>query len=240
MLEVREIEKAYQRKTVLDRVSFTLSPGQCLGVAGHNGSGKSTLLSIIARILPADKGDVFFDGVNLNQNRRFASSILGYAPQEDSLLDDLTVKETLEFWQRVYGLPANEVFSPSSPAVMLGLDQTQKKRIAGLSGGTRKRVSIAIALLSKPKLLLLDEALSSLDRHYKLILRDYIAAFCREGGCVLYCGHDIAELAGLCDRILVLRDGSKVFDDRADAFPADGDELDKLLNPAAVHSRGVI
>ena len=234
MLEVRDVEKAYKRKTVLEKVSFSLGPGQCLGIAGHNGSGKSTLLSIIAQVLPADKGDVFFDDVSLSQNRELAGAILGYAPQEDSLLEDLTVKETLLFWQRVYGLPAGAVFGPSSPAVTFGLEGVQKKRIAALSGGTRKRVSVAVALLRQPKLLLLDETLSSLDRHYRLALEAYMSALRAEGGSVLYCGHDIAELTGLCDRIIVLRDGQKVFDDDALAFPAAGADLDRLLNPMSI------
>jgi len=236
MLEVREIEKAYHHKTVLDKVSFTLDKGLCLGIAGHNGSGKSTLLSIIARALPPDKGDVFFDGENLSQKRDFASLILGYAPQEDSLLPDLTVKETLEFWQRVYGSRVKDIFEPSSPAVTLGLEPIQKKKVAALSGGTRKRLSVAIALLRKPKLLLLDEALSSLDRHYKLALKEYMSSFCREGGSILYSGHDTTELISMCDRILILRDGKKVFDDITGAFPTGKDELDRLLNPEAIGS----
>ena len=231
MLEVRGIKKAYKDKTVLDGVSFSLNPGQSLGVAGHNGSGKSTLLSIIAQVLPADEGEVLLNNVNLSKNREFAGEALGYAPQEDSLLGDLTVRDTLFFWQRAYGLPVSKVFEPGSPAAILGLEPIQKSRVSKLSGGARKRVSIAIALLRQPKLLLLDEALSSLDRHYRLRLEEYISDFRRAGGIILYCGHYTGELIGLCDRILILRDGQKVFDGEAIHFPTDKDELDRLLNP---------
>jgi ABC-2 type transport system ATP-binding protein len=236
MLEVRDIQKAYQNNTVLDQVSFTLSPGQCLGIAGHNGSGKSTLLSIIAQVLPPDNGLVLFDGVDLSENRAMASAILSYAPQEDSLLDDLTVKETLAFWQKVYGLPVNKLFGDLSPAVAFGLDRIRKKRVGKLSGGMRKRVNIVIALLRQPKLLLLDEAFSSLDRYYRLALEDYLKSFRDGGGSILYCSHNVAELIGLCDRILVLRDGRKVFDEDIGAFPGDSAELDRLLNPESLES----
>ena len=231
MLEVRKITKAYHHKSILQDVDFTLEPGLCLGVAGHNGSGKSTLLSIIAQVLPPDKGDIFIDGTPLRDNRALAGSMLGYVPQENSLLDDLTVKETLAFWQSVYGLPAAELFSPSSISVMLGLGQIRKKKIAQLSGGMQKRVSIAVALLRQPRLLLLDEALSALDRSYRLALEGYLAEYLKRGNSILYCSHEIGELIGFCGRILVLRQGRKVFDGETAVFPTDAAALDALLNP---------
>ena len=231
MLEARKISKAFNRKPILCEVDFNLEAGQCLGVAGHNGSGKSTLLSIVGQVLDPDGGEIWYDGVRLSGNRSLAGSLLGYVPQENSLLDDLTVKETLAFWRKVYGLPADGAFKPSSPAAMLGLEEIQKKRIAQLSGGMQKRVSIAIALLRQPRLLLLDEALSALDRSYRLALEGYLADFCRQGGSILYCSHEIGELTAVCDRILVLRQGMKVFDGETADFPSESGALDKLLNP---------
>ena len=231
MLEVRKVSKAFRHNLVLREVGFRLEPGQCLGVAGHNGSGKTTLLSIIARTLSADGGEILFDGVSLISDRALAGDIIGYVPQENGLLEDLTVNETLAFWQKAYGLPAGSIYAPSSPAVMLGLEEIRKKRIARLSGGMQKRVSIAVALLRRPRLLLLDEALAALDRGYRLALERYLDAFCRQGGGVIYCSHDINELRSFCRRILVLRDGSKVFDGDTELFPSDPAELDILLNP---------
>jgi len=236
MLEVRNVEKSYQRKVVLDKVSFTAAPGQCVGIAGHNGSGKSTLLSIIAQVLRPDGGEVLFEDESVNSDTaggsgQHAGAIPGYVPQENSLLDDLTVKETLDFWLRVYGLSAKDLFAPSSPATMLGLDEIRKMRVAKLSGGMRKRLSVAIALLSRSRLLLFDEAFTALDRAYRLELEAYVADFCKNGGCVLYCSHDIKELLGLCGRIIVLRQGQKIFDDAASRFPDDPPALDFLLNP---------
>jgi ABC-type multidrug transport system ATPase subunit len=216
----------------LQDVDFTLAPGQCLGVAGHNGSGKSTLLSIIAQVLPPDRGEVFFDGARLGGGRVLAGSLLGYVPQENSLLEDLTVQEALAFWQRIYGLPAAGLFSPSSVSAMLGLGQIRKKRIAQLSGGMCKRVSIAVALLRRPRLLLLDEALSALDRGYRIALESYLVDFLGQGSAILYCSHDIAELTGFCSRMLILRQGQVVFDGETAAFPAEASSLDALLNPA--------
>jgi len=231
MLEVRKISKSYHHKPVLLDVDFTLDPGECLGVAGHNGSGKSTLLAIVARVLPPDKGDIIFEGTLLKEGRIPSDLPLGYAPQENSLLEDLTVYETLAFWQKVYHQPVADLFTPSSVAAMLGLDRIQKKRIAQLSGGMRKRVSIAVALLRQPRLLLLDEALTALDRGYRLALENYLTAFVGQGNSILYSSHEIGELRDFCGRILVLRQGEKIFDGKADSFPTDAAELDVLLNP---------
>jgi ABC-2 type transport system ATP-binding protein len=231
MLEARKISKTYRRKPILQDVDFVLEPGQFLGIAGHNGSGKSTLLSIVAQVLPPDAGEVLYGGTRLSGNRALAGAVLGYVPQENSLLEDLTVKETLDFWQRVYRLPVGKVFEPSSPAMMLGLDEIRRKRIAQLSGGMQKRVSIAVALLREPRILLLDEALSALDRGYRQALEGYLAGFCRRGGCVMYCSHEIGEITGFCQRILVLRQGKKVFDGETAAFPTEAAELDAILNP---------
>ena len=231
MLEARKITKAYRRKPILQDVDFVLEPGQFLGIAGHNGSGKSTLLSIVAQVLPPDAGQVLYEGAKLSGNRALTGAVLGYVPQENSLLEDLTVKETLDFWQKVYKLPAGKVFAPSSPAMMLGLDEIQRKRIAQLSGGMQKRVSIAIALLRQPRILLLDEALSALDRSFRQALERYLTDFCHRGGSIMYCSHEIGELVGFCQRILVLRQGKKVFDGKTADFPTEAAALDALLNP---------
>jgi ABC-2 type transport system ATP-binding protein len=231
MLEANRISKSYKHKPILTDVDFTLNAGQIYGVAGHNGSGKSTLLSIVAQTLPPDKGDVLFEGVSLKGNRTLAGSILSFVPQENSLLDDLTIREVLVFWGKVYSLPTNKLFAPSSPAVMLGLEQIQKKRISQLSGGMQKRVSIAIALLREPRVLILDEALAALDRTYRVATEAYLDDFCGKGGSVLYCSHDVSELMRICNRILVLRNGKKIFDDDKKAFPSDPQVLDNLLNP---------
>ena len=227
MLEVKNLTKTYKRHIVLDDVGFAASSGQCVGIAGHNGSGKSTLLSIIARTLRPDTGEVLVDG------EPAVSSDLGYVPQANSLLEDLSVGETLSFWQRIYGLSPESLYAPSAPATMLGLEELRKKRVGRLSGGMRKRVSIAIALLHRPRLLLFDEALSALDRHYRIELEGYMSDFCRQGGCILYCSHDIRELTALCERIIVLRQGRKIFDDAKSAFPDEPSALDFLLNPDA-------
>lgn len=232
MLEVTHIRKIYHKRTVLDGVGFTLRPGECLGVAGHNGSGKSTLLSIVAQVTPPDAGSIACEGRNVLGDRDFMRRMVGYVPQQNALLHDLTVWETLRFWQRAYGLAEADLFAPGGPCAMLGLEKLKKKRVGTLSGGMQKRLSVALALLHSPRYLLLDEALPALDRHYRAALLDWLGVCRRAGTALLYCSHEVDELRDFCDSILVLRQGVPVFYDTAAHLPRDGDTLDAWMNPA--------
>ena len=236
MLAVNGVTKRYKKTTVLNNAGFTLSPGEMLGIAGHNGSGKSTLLSITAQVIPADKGEILENGVPVLNDRAFMRRAIGYIPQRNGLLSDLTVAETLRFWQRVYGI-SGPLFAAGSASALLGLEELAKKKVGTLSGGMQKRLSAVLAMMHRPRYLLIDEALPSLDRHYRLIFMDWMTDFRKQGGAVLYCSHEVEELHILCDRILVLRDGETAYYGEASAFPTEPAILDRLMNPASVNGQ---
>lgn len=148
MLEVRQLCKSYGGRQVLAPASFVLPPGQCLGLAGSNGSGKSTLLRLLAQIQRPDSGDVRFQGRSVLGDRHFLRQELGYVPQSAELARELTVEQQLDLWRR-----ACDLTGPTPPEVLelLGLEPLQKKPIRALSGGMAQRVSIALALLARPR-----------------------------------------------------------------------------------------
>ncbi len=230
MLTIQSITKRYRRHTVLRDVSFVLRPGEMLGVAGHNGSGKSTLLSVVAQVLQPDTGDILYEGKSVLGSRAFVRRHIGYVPQHSSLLGDITIDETLRFWQRASGTE-NDLYTAESPASLMGLEAIQKQRVSSLSGGMQKRLSIAMALLPRPSLLLLDEAMSALDRHYRLQLQRRLEEHCAAGGSVLFCSHDINDLLSLCDGILLLQSGAVAYYGSSSAFPRGAAQLDELMNP---------
>lgn len=232
MLEVKGLTKNYHGKPVLRDVSFSLSAGECLGVAGHNGSGKSTLLAIVGQVTAPDAGQILCDGADVMGDRQFMCGSVGYVPQNNSLLPDLTVQETLRFWQQTYHLGHLELFSPNSPCTMLGLEKIAKKRVGALSGGMQKRLSMALALLHSPRFLLMDEALPALDRQYRSLLFHWLNRAKALGTALLYCSHEVEELRDFCDTILVLRDGQTAFYGPAAAFPTLPKTLDSMMNPA--------
>lgn len=208
MLEVRQLCKSYGGRQVLAPASFVLPPGQCLGLAGSNGSGKSTLLRLLAQIQRPDSGDVRFQGRSVLGDRHFLRQELGYVPQSAELARELTVEQQLDLWRR-----ACDLTGPTSPEVLelLGLEPLQKKPIRALSGGMAQRVSIALALLARPQVLLMDESTAGLDRDYVPRLLDWLeGVYLPGGGSVIWCSHHPAELERLCGAVLRLEDGKLV------------------------------
>ena len=208
MLEVRQLCKSYGGRQVLAPASFVLPPGQCLGLAGSNGSGKSTLLRLLAQIQRPDSGDVRFQGRSVLGDRHFLRQELGYVPQSAELARELTVEQQLDLWRR-----ACDLTGPTPPEVLelLGLEPLQKKPIRALSGGMAQRVSIALALLARPQVLLMDESTAGLDRDYVPQLLDWLeGVYLPGGGSVIWCSHHPAELERLCGAVLRLEDGKLV------------------------------
>lgn len=189
---------------MLAPISFILPPGQCLGLVGDNGSGKSTLLRLIAQIERPDDGDVLFDGRSVLGNRQFLRRCMGYVPQRAELVTDLTVRQQLVLWQRacdVSGSISEEILR------LLGLDGLLSKPIRILSGGMTQRVSIAMALIAHPALLLMDEVTAGLDGDYASRLLDWIELYMDQGGSVIWCSHIKDEIDRICGAVLHLESG---------------------------------
>lgn len=205
MLEIRQLCKSYGGRRVLCPVNFVLPPGQCLGLAGHNGSGKSTLLRLIAQIERPDGGDVLYEGRSVLGNRQFLRGMLGYVPQSAELARELTVKQQLRLWQAACGLSGP---LPGDVLDLLGLEPLLKAPIRTLSGGMAQRVSIALALLNRPRVLLMDEAASGLDGGYVPRLLDWLeGTYLPGGGSLIWCSHHPEELSRLCGAVLTLEEG---------------------------------
>lgn len=201
MLEIDGLCKTYQGRTVLEPVRFFLPAGQCLGITGDNGSGKSTLLRILAQVERPDAGDIRFRGESVLGNRTFLRRWVGYVPQHNDLMQDLTVERQLRLWQSACGRK-----EPLSPEVseLLGIGPMKNKKIRTLSGGMQRRVSIAMALMSEPQILIMDEATVGLDRDYRMGLLAWLEDFLAGGGRLFWCSHDPEELDRLCgDRIRI-------------------------------------
>lgn len=213
------IEKRYGRHQCLDGASFSCEKGKCIGIVGVNGSGKSTLLSTIAGIHKADRGSVYIDGTDILKNKKFIGKYIGYVPQENPLIEDLTVLDNIKLWycDSVYDMKREleEGFLK-----MLGIDLFKDKLVGKLSGGMKKRVSVGIAMHNAPKILLLDEMGAALDMEAKKDIKDYLKSYLKSGGIVVLVSHDEYEL-DMCDEIYVMNNGKLREIDRS----LRGDEL---------------
>jgi len=200
MITVSNITKSYLKNRVLDGISFKIDETPCTGIIGHNGSGKSTLLSILAGVVSCDSGEVFYDNETITAN--FLKMNLGYLPQDDSLFYDLTVKDNIAYWKALLHITKNpQIF------YLLGVEALLNKKVSELSGGMRKRVSIAISLLNSPKYLILDEPFNGIDAEYVTILQNYLLEYKKCGTTIIICSHKPKELKLLCDELIVLTNG---------------------------------
>lgn len=212
-IEVAGIKKAYAKKKVLKEVSFSAQAGSCVGIVGSNGSGKSTLLSILAGVRRADSGAFLCDGTDLLQHPRLIPKTLGYVPQGDPLMEELNAWDNLRMW---YDKETLRSSLAGGALKLLGIDDFLKTPVHRMSGGMKKRLSIGCAVVSRPKMLLLDEPSAALDPVCKENIRLYLAAYQKEGGIILMVTHDAQDLE-LCNAWYVLKDGV------LHPYPYDGD-----------------
>jgi ABC-2 type transport system ATP-binding protein len=202
MIEVHDIWKAYGRKRVLEGASFSAIDGECVAILGGNGSGKSTLLSIMAGVQKADQGAFVVNGVEVLGNDEARRSMVGYVPQGTPLIEELTARDNLRLW---YSKEQMEHELSGGNLSMLGIGEFLKTPVKALSGGMKKRLSLACSITGDPQILLLDEACASLDLVGKEQLLEYFQRHKARGGIIVMATHDTQELS-ICDRFYMIRD----------------------------------
>jgi len=208
MLSVSSLTFSYNRGPLIEGLSFAAAPGECVVLAGPNGSGKSTALSLIAGVLKPDSGSISAEGR------------IGYVPQGIALFEDMSVADNLAFFADLAG-----VKPPKDLA--FGVGRFLKKKVAALSGGTKKRVSIVCALLGDPENLLFDEPCTGLDVQYRDELAELILRLKAEGRCILYVGHETSEFAAFYDRMVFLGNGTPKVFEKADLSGISGNIIEE-------------
>ena len=205
MVKIKDIRKSFGGNKVLKGISLQGNGGQCIGIVGTNGSGKSTLLSIIAGIRKADSGTIEICGKDISKKPRYATEYIGYIPQENPVFPDLSVKDNLMLWYSDSKVTYEQAVS-GGVIEMLGLTPILSQKVKTLSGGMRKRLSIAMAVANDPPVIILDEPSAALDLPTKLLIRDYLKSYVTRGGTVILATHDEEELS-ICNVLYVLVDG---------------------------------
>lgn len=202
-IEVDGIHKSYNRNIVLDKISLQAPEGSCVGILGGNGCGKSTLLSVLAGVQRAEAGTFYYNGRDLLKDNEFRTSVLGYVPQGDPLVTELTAWDNLRMW---YDKVTLKKELSDGVLAMLGIDSFLKVPVYKMSGGMKKRLSIGCAVARAPRILLLDEPSAALDLVCKEKIYDYFSKFKSEGGILILATHDVQEIE-LCDKCYILKQG---------------------------------
>ncbi len=203
MIEIKQIQKKYKKKAVLTDINLDVQEGSCVGILGGNGSGKSTLLSILAGVQKADNGSFLWGGADLFKNEKIREEILGYVPQGNPLMEELTAWDNLRLWYE-----KDELKKELDGGVldMLGIPDFLKVPVRKMSGGMKKRLSIGCSVANHPRLLLLDEPSAALDLICKERIGNYLKDFKAQGGSIILATHDVQEIE-LCDVWYILKNG---------------------------------
>jgi len=206
VLEVRKISKSYGKKQVLQNLSFAIQSGEVYGLLGPNGAGKTTTISILCGLIQADRGLVLFNGQNASGATR---SLIGVAPQENIFYKNLTCEENLRFFGQLYGLSHQICRHQSQYCLeLVGLSDRAKSIADTLSGGMQRRLSMAIALVHQPKLVILDEPTTGLDIEARYELWELIQKLRGQNTAILLTTHMLEEAERLCQRIGIIKQGS--------------------------------
>jgi len=214
VLEVKELRKRFGDLVAVDRVSFSVSRGSCIGLLGPNGAGKTTTVSMVAGVLPPDEGEVRIDGEMLRGDADPRKRKIGLVPQELALYDELTADDNLRFFGSLYDLTSEALDVAMGEALRLvGLADRARDRVRDFSGGMKRRLNLAAAVLHDPQLLILDEPTVGVDPQSRTAIFDNLETLKARGKAIIYTTHYMEEAERLCDRIVILDHGKVVADD---------------------------
>ena len=219
MITAKSLEKSYGQIRAVEGLSFFIKPGETFGLLGPNGAGKSTTINMLVGLIKPDGGSVVVDGSNpMDATTR---RLIGVAPQTLSLYEELTANENLAFFARLYGLNGSHLAHRIQWGInFAGLEDRAKHRVSTFSGGMKRRLNIAVALIHEPKILLLDEPTVGVDPHSRNHIFESIEKLSSAGLTILYTTHYMEEAQRLCDRVAIIDHGKLLAIDTVGALIA--------------------
>ncbi|MDE5458506.1 MULTISPECIES: nodulation factor ABC transporter ATP-binding protein NodI [Bradyrhizobium] len=243
------VRKSYGDKIVVDGLSFAVASGECFGLLGPNGAGKSTIARMVLGMVAPDTGKMTVLGEPVPARARLARARIGVVPQFDNLELEFTVRENLLVFGRYFNMSAREVEAVVPELLEFArLESKADARVAELSGGMKRRLTLARALINDPHLLVMDEPTTGLDPHARHLIWERLRLLLARGKTILLTTHFMEEAERLCDRLCVLEAGRKIAEGEPRAlideqigcqvieiYGGNPHELSSLIRPYARH-----
>jgi len=221
MLEARHLTKCFNRRPVVNEVSFTIRPHEIVGYLGPNGAGKSTTVKMLVGLIKASTGEIIFEGHPIEKQLIEFKMRLGYVPEEALLYTHLSGREYLQLAGRLRSIPENALNPKIDELLRLfSLNGSKYSPISAYSKGMKQKVMMIAALLHNPDILVFDEPLSGLDVSSILIVRSLLKSLAVQGKAVLYSSHVLEVVEKICSRVLVIHKGCLVADDSVENLRA--------------------
>ncbi len=210
-IEMQNLHKRFGDLQAVQGVSLTAQAGEILSLLGPNGAGKSTIISMLSGLLAPTEGDALVMGHSIRREPEAAKACLGVVPQDIALYPDLSARENLLFWGKMYGLRGAALQRRVDEILeIIGLADRQKGRVDKFSGGMKRRVNIGAALLHKPQVVIMDEPTVGIDPQSRRHILDNVKELNRQGMTVLYTTHYMEEAAELSDHIAIMDHGQMI------------------------------
>ncbi|CAG0972141.1 Linearmycin resistance ATP-binding protein LnrL [Burkholderiales bacterium] len=214
MLEAKGLRKTYGDRLVVDAADLGVGRGEMIGLLGPNGAGKTTTVSMICGLVRPDAGEVRIQGEVMVGDRAAAKSRIGLAPQDLALYDDLSARANLELFGALYGMQGTKLKERCAAVLeLVGLADRAGDKPASFSGGIKRRLNIACALVHDPELLILDEPTVGVDPQSRNAIFENLETLKAQGKALIYTTHYMEEAERLCDRILVMDHGRIIAND---------------------------
>ncbi|MFA8301088.1 MAG: ABC transporter ATP-binding protein [Hyphomicrobiales bacterium] len=238
MITVENLRKSYGTKVAVDNVAFHIPRGEFYGLLGPNGAGKTTILNILTGVLTADRGNISILGMRINKDNSIIRKKIGVVPQELALYEDLSAYDNLKFWGKIYGMKGKKLKDMIAFNLdRMGLSDRAKDKVRHFSGGMKRRLNIAIALMHEPEILFLDEPTVGIDPQSRNLVYESLSELSSFGKTIVYTSHYMDEVEQLCDRVGIIDKGKIIAQGTVD-------ELRKITNlKETIHlkfSEGVI
>ncbi|WP_223703125.1 ABC transporter ATP-binding protein [Sutcliffiella deserti] len=212
MLEAINLTKTYKSTPAVKGVNLYLEKGETVGLLGPNGAGKSTTISMLSSLIHPTAGEVLLKGESIKGQPQHLRAILGVVPQDIAVFPDLTARENMLFFGKVYKLPKKDLKNRIEEVLKLvGLEQQHKKQVKTFSGGMKRRLNIAVALLHEPEILIMDEPTVGIDPQSRSYILETVKKLNEEKGVtVLYTSHYMEEVEFLCKRLYIMDRGEVI------------------------------
>ncbi len=209
IIRARSLSKRYGDFTAVDGIDFDVMPGECFGFLGPNGAGKTSTIRMTTCMSPPSGGELLVAGMDVRRDHRKIKALLGVVSQDDNLDPDLTVRENLLVYARYFDVPRSEAAARADEVLdLFQLNDKRNEKISALSGGLKRRLTIARALMSHPIALILDEPTTGLDPQARHLVWRQLRALKEQGLTLLLTTHYMDEAARLCDRLVIMHRGN--------------------------------
>lgn len=230
MITVNDLRKSYGNTEALKGISFSIRQGEFYGLLGPNGAGKSTTIGIMSTLVAPDKGSVTIDGNDLAKNPMQCKQVIGVVPQEIALYNELTAVDNLVFWGSLYGVKKDTLMQRIEATLKLfGLYERRNDKIKAYSGGMKRRINIASALLHQPKVLFMDEPTVGIDPQSRNLIFEVVEKLHKDGMTIVYTTHYMEEAERFCDRIGIIDNGTIIAQGTLDELKQQGGEKESLV-----------